>query len=58
MKAEPEFGNKEGMKILNRKALHGLKTSVRKFWELLAGMLKKIGFTPIQHGNKVWIKSI
>ena len=51
-----EFGDKVGMKTLIKKASCGLKTSGRKFLELLADMLSKMGFTPTRHDKNVWIK--
>ena len=54
--AGPEFDDEEGIQILIKKALCGLKTSGRKFLELLADVLKKMGFNQTQHDHKVWIK--
>ena len=44
------------MKTLIQRALHGLKTSGRKLWELLADVLCKMGFAPTRDDDNVWIK--
>ena len=54
--AGPEFSEKAGMKMLIKKASCGLKTSGRKFWELLVDVLRKMGFASTRHDNNVWIK--
>ena len=53
--ASPEFGNKEGMKMLIKKTLCSVKTSGRKFLELIADVLRKIGFGPARYDDNVWI---
>ena len=52
----PEFGHKEGMKVLVSKASHSLNASGSTFWELLADMLRKLGFTPTIQDSNVRIK--
>ena len=49
--AGPEFGDKAGMKMSIQEALCGLKTPGRKFWELLADVLRKMGFAPTRHDD-------
>ena len=49
--AGPEFSDKSGMKVLTQKASCGLKKSARKFWELLADVLREIGLTPTKNDN-------
>ena len=52
----PEFGDKERINILVRESLRSLKTSGRKFWKLLTGVLQKMGFASAMTNNNVWIK--
>ena len=54
--AGPEFCEKARMKTLIKKDLCGLKMSGQTFWELLADVLREMGFTLTRHDANVWIK--
>jgi hypothetical protein len=54
--ANPEFGEKlRGKKLIVVKSLNGLKTSVARFHEHLAGSLLRIGFNKTKHDPDLWM---
>jgi len=55
-KAGPEFGNKEGCKIIFKKALYGLATSARQWNLKLGDSLKSFGFKPSRADPDLWIR--
>lgn len=54
--AGPEFGELEGHTLLIVKALYGLRTSGGRWAELLADMLRKIGFRQTKVDPAIWMK--
>ena len=44
--AKPEFGDREGSILVIHKALYGLKSSGKRFWERLYDELNDLGFVP------------
>ena len=54
--AGPEFGQKAGLKIKISRALYGLTTSSRAFYESLADLLRRIGFTATRADPDLWYK--
>ena len=55
-KAGPEFGPKQGCKIIFERALYGLATSARQWNLKLGDALKKIGFKPSRADADLWLK--
>jgi len=54
--AGKEFGNREGCKIIIKKALYGLATSARQWNLALGDMIRKLGFVPTRADPDLWIK--
>lgn len=54
--AGPEFGEKQGMIVVIRKALYGLATSAAAFRSALGDNLRDMGFSPTRFDNDVWIR--
>ena len=54
--AGKEFGDREGCKIIIKKALYGLATSARQWNLALGDMIRKLGFVPSRADPDLWIK--
>ena len=54
--AGPEFGEKEGCKVIIKKALYGLATSARRWSLTLGDAIKGMGFRPTRADPDLWIK--
>ena len=52
----PEFGDQEGHIMVIVKALYGLKSSGKRFWERLHDDLKSLGFKPSRADPQVWMR--
>ena len=55
-KAGPEFGAKQGCKVILKKALYGLATSARQWNLKLGDALKALGFKPSRADADLWLK--
>ena len=55
--AGPEFGPKQGMTVIIKKALYGLATSAASFHNHLADTFRSMNFKPTRFDNDVWIRS-
>ena len=55
-KAGPEFGKRQGCKIIFKKALYGLSTSARQWNLTLGGAIADMGFKPTRADADLWIK--
>ena len=56
IKAGSEFGEQEGHLLIIYKALYGLRSSGRRFGDLLATCLKELGFTPSKAESEIFIR--
>ncbi|MEE4662268.1 MAG: reverse transcriptase domain-containing protein, partial [Halieaceae bacterium] len=54
--AGPEFGEREGHVLLIDKALYGLKTSGKRWFERFAGVLRELGFTQCRADTSIWMR--
>jgi len=54
--AGPEFGDKQGSKVLIKRALYGLAASSRAYHEFFADTLRRMGFTPTRADQDLWYK--
>jgi hypothetical protein len=54
--AGPEFGDKQGQKIVLKRALYGLKTSAHAWFHHFAGTLREMGFRQSKLDGAVWFK--
>jgi Reverse transcriptase (RNA-dependent DNA polymerase) len=54
--AGAEFGERQGHILLIHKALYGLRTSGKRFWEILHDELKELGFEPSKADPQVWMR--
>jgi hypothetical protein len=54
--AGPEFGERQGHILIIIKALYGLKTSGKRFWERLHDELKGMDFEPSKADPQVWMR--
>ena len=52
----PEFGSEEGMPMVIRKALYGLKSSGVAFRAHLAETLYDVGYTPSKADPDIWLR--
>jgi hypothetical protein len=52
----PEFNDKQGCKVVMKRALYGLKTASRSFHEFFADKLRQIGFTCSRVDQDLWWK--
>jgi hypothetical protein len=50
-----EFGEREGNIVLIYKALYGLRSSRKWFWEVLHDELREVGFEPSKADPQVWM---
>ena len=57
-KAGPEFGDLKGHTMIILKALYGLKTSGKRWYEELADVLRKMGFKPTKAGECIWMRRV
>ena len=55
--AGPEFGERHGHILIIRKALYGLRTSGKRWYERLAACLREMGFVPCKAEPDVWLRS-
>ena len=55
-KAGPEFGKRQGCKIIIKKALYGLATSARQWNLKLGDSFKALGFKPSRADTDLWLK--
>ena len=55
-KAGPEFGERQGCKIIFKKALYGLSTSARQWNLTLGDAIADMGFKPTRADADLWIK--
>ena len=51
----PEFGHKQGMRVVLKRALYGLKTAARSFHEFFGDFLRTMGFKPSRADQDLWI---
>ena len=56
IKAGSEFGDREGHLLIIYKALYGLRSSGRRFGDLLASCLKDLGFIPSKAEPEIFIR--
>ena len=54
--AGPEFGDREGSILVIHKALYGLKSSGKRFWEKLHDELTDLGFHPSKADPQIWMR--
>ena len=54
--AGPEFSDREGRILIIHKALYGLKSSGKRFWEKLHDELIGLGFTPSKADPQIWMR--
>ena len=54
--AGPEFGERQGHILIIRKALYGLRTSGKRWYECLAACLHEMGFIPCKAEPDVWLR--
>ena len=54
--AGPEFGKRQGMTVIIKKALYGLASSAARFHRALADNFRDMGFTPTRFDQDVWIR--
>lgn len=52
----PEFGDRQGCKVIFRKALYGLRSSGRAFRAHFADYLRSMGFTAVRYDRDVWMR--
>jgi Reverse transcriptase (RNA-dependent DNA polymerase) len=48
----------EGHTLVIVKALYGLKSSGTRWWEVLANVLRQMGFTPSKADNDIWMRRV
>ena len=56
--AGPEFGERQGMKLIIYKGLYGLAGSGARFHEHLSATLRKLGFKPSKADPNLWIRDL
>jgi len=54
--AGPEFGTRQGMTVVIKKALYGLASSGARFHDHLADTFRQMGFTMTRFDRDVWIR--
>ena len=54
--AGPEFGDREGHVLIVYKALYGLRTSGKRWFEKLSACLRDMGFVPCRADNSIWMR--
>ncbi|MGH7974171.1 MAG: reverse transcriptase domain-containing protein, partial [bacterium] len=54
--AGPEFGKRQGMKVILRKALYGLKSSANAWYHHLGNDLKQMGFSRSRLDPSIWYR--
>ena len=54
--AGPEFGERQGKVLVIHKALYGLKSSGKRFWEKLHDELVGLGFFPSKADPQIWMR--
>jgi len=54
--AGPEFGELQGHLLIIRKALYGLRSSGKRWHEMLADTLRDMGFTPSRAEGDIWMR--
>ena len=56
--AGPEFGERQGMKLIIYKGLYGLAGSGARFHEHLSATLRNLGFKPSKADPNLWIRDL
>ena len=54
--AGPEFRERQGHTLIISRALYGLKSSGKRWWERLSDILIEMGFFPSKAEDDIWMK--
>jgi len=56
--AGPEFGDRAGHTLIISKALYGLKSSGKRWWERFSDILSDMGFYPSRAEDDIWMRDM